>query len=112
MWGFEKKSNGKYEDSTHSRKWNQDTAAVLNFQHILHGLWENGCVPERFQRAQQPKKPNDEPKHKRKPTTSKKAIPNKRPAPCDSDSDSKWPQVELLRGASFCETSVFHKKSD
>ncbi|KAJ2793313.1 hypothetical protein H4R20_006575, partial [Coemansia guatemalensis] len=100
------KSVAKYEETTRLRKWNWDTAAVLNFRHILHGLQENGCVPEHFQRAQQPKKPDDKPKHKRKPATSKKAIPNKRPAPCNSNSDSKRPLIELLQGASFCETSV------
>ncbi|KAJ2803502.1 hypothetical protein H4R20_002867, partial [Coemansia guatemalensis] len=89
------KSVAKYEETTRLRKWNRDTAAVLNFRHILHGLRENGCVPERFQRAQQPKKPDDEPKRKRKPATSKKAIPNKRPAPCDSER----PLIELLQNA-------------
>ncbi|KAJ2803557.1 hypothetical protein H4R20_002842, partial [Coemansia guatemalensis] len=106
-------SVAKYKETTHLRKWNQDTVAVLNFRHILQGLRENGCVPERFQRTQQPKKPDNEPKRKRKPATSKKATPNKRPAPCDSDSDSERPLIELLQNASFCETSVLpQQRSD
>ncbi|KAI9319079.1 hypothetical protein BX666DRAFT_1854778 [Dichotomocladium elegans] len=31
-----------------SRLWNRDTAAVLNFRHILLSLRTNGEIPERF----------------------------------------------------------------
>ncbi|KAJ2806041.1 hypothetical protein H4R20_001845 [Coemansia guatemalensis] len=45
------------------RHWNRDTAAVLNFRHILFSLREGKRVPERFRRgnavsaADQPQKP-------------------------------------------------------
>ncbi|KAJ2795092.1 hypothetical protein H4R20_005996 [Coemansia guatemalensis] len=45
------------------RHWNCDTAAVLNFRHILFSLREGRGVPERFRRgnavpaADQPQKP-------------------------------------------------------
>ncbi|PIA12816.1 hypothetical protein COEREDRAFT_21657, partial [Coemansia reversa NRRL 1564] len=68
------KSVAKYKDSTRARMWNRDTAAVLNFRHILQSLWESGCVLEHFQcpMRKQPDKTN-----------------TKRPLPSDSDdSDS------------------------
>ncbi|PIA17928.1 hypothetical protein COEREDRAFT_7108 [Coemansia reversa NRRL 1564] len=83
------KSVAKYKDSTRARMWNRDTAAVLNFRHILQSLWESGCVLERFQRPmrKQPDKTN-----------------TKRPLPSDSDdsdSDSGQLLIELLQGAAF-----------
>ncbi|KAJ2078153.1 hypothetical protein H4R24_004679 [Coemansia sp. RSA 988] len=36
------------------RHWNRDTAAVLNFRHILFNLREGKGIPERFQRGNTP----------------------------------------------------------
>ncbi|KAJ2798122.1 hypothetical protein H4R20_004935, partial [Coemansia guatemalensis] len=55
------------------RHWNRDTAAVLNFRHILFSLREGKGVPERFRRgnavpaADQPQKPTK----RRKKSTKK-----------------------------------------
>ncbi|KAJ2653943.1 hypothetical protein IWW48_006377, partial [Coemansia sp. RSA 1200] len=63
------KSAAEHKDSNRRRLWNRDTAGVLNFRHILHGLRKNKCIPEHFQRAQ-PKPPVvPKQKAKRKPKT-------------------------------------------
>ncbi|KAJ2806498.1 hypothetical protein H4R20_001665 [Coemansia guatemalensis] len=55
------------------RHWNRDTAAVLDFRHILFSLREGKGIPERFRRgnamptADQPQKPTK----RRKKSTKK-----------------------------------------
>ncbi|KAJ2084034.1 hypothetical protein H4R24_000383 [Coemansia sp. RSA 988] len=103
------KSIAKYSNSSEKRKWNRDTAAVLNFQHILQGLRKNQCVPERFQRPKH-KKPTDTETTSNEATTSKQ-LP-KRPLSYGSDSESDQPLIKLLRGATIDETTTLPQTSD
>ncbi|KAJ2639380.1 hypothetical protein GGF40_000938 [Coemansia sp. RSA 1286] len=48
------------------RLWNRDIAAVLNLKHILVGLRENMCIPERFSRKTPKEKAIPKPKTKTK----------------------------------------------
>ncbi|KAJ2078473.1 hypothetical protein H4R24_004451 [Coemansia sp. RSA 988] len=102
-------SIAKYSNSSEKRKWNRDTAAVLNFQHILQGLRENQCVPEHFQHPKC-KKPADTEPTFNESTAGKQ--PPKHPLSQDSDSESDQPLIKLLRGATIDETTTLPQMSD